>query len=306
MQLHNLTQNVRLPWQPYAGTPICDAAIRTWGPKIAELLSAVGLDFSPRDGYLPLPGLYAIMSGAGGGKSTMCRQLDEAVRSLASGDGVPAEYAFVNVGEPEDPKHVFESVFPELVNYINSRPESGSSKAGEMPSLLIIDSLTDLAFQELPRAPRTSASEVKDAVSKVQAFGSDRPGGILDLALRNPSIYFAPNTAAMSGGLTGSYYQILKRLSIACTNKGVYMFGVINPLTFDDKSKFRQAVLGSCAAAVSIDQFDAGLARCVKVTGTTINYRDAARFPIANRRVSATSAEVQDLFTSLLNGGDNV
>lgn len=285
-------------------------ALETIGTRLADILTKVR--FRPSfDGCIPMPGLYAILSGAGGGKTTLCRELATAIEEAFSAESAPAiSFAYRNCGEPEDPATPFDTVFPAITAFLGQRTASGTG-GSQLPAILIVDSLSDLAYQEIPRPPRPSVKEIETALTAgadgdegVQVFAGDKTT-MLDLVLSKPNIYMAPNTAALAGGLTGSYFQLLKRLSMACLSRGVYMFTVLNPLSFDDKLRFRDSVAGCVTAALSIDQQSMGLVRCVKpnADGGLFDLKDTVRRSIANDRIAVTSNDVSDMMTAMLKGG---
>lgn len=288
---------------PFDGTPQSKRALEVIGPMIEPLLRSCGL--SPQfEKALPIPGLYAIMSNAGGGKSVLCRELDAAVHKACEKAGPDIGYLYSLAGEPEDPYNTFEYVFSALMDILTDNVKDVNAA----PSIIIIDSFSDLAYQEMARAPRATKEEITKAMAE-EGRGSITGGKalptILDLALEAPNIYFSPNTAALAGGLTGSYFQILKKLSMLATSAGCYLFVVLNPLSFDDRGAFRTAVSGVVAGALSIDKQSSGLARCVLPDADgNYSWNLKARKVITNDRIAVTSNDVTDLFSQILGGHD--
>lgn len=288
-------------FEPFGLTMLEKQTLVTLGSQIEPALRSVGLTPQFAEA-LPIPGIYAIISGAGGGKSELCRKLDVYFQENLSKMRESVDYLFTLAGEPEDPHHSFEAVFNEITLYLFER----CSKQEGNPAIVIIDSFSDLAYQEAPRAPRpdteTIKSELLSGTGAISITGV--PGAtLIDLILRKSGQYLTPNSAALAGGLTGSYYQMLKKLSMAATAAGVYLFVVLNPLSFDDRGLFRDAISGVVAAAISIDRQSAGLARCILPNSEgEYDGKNRTRRPITNDRMAVTSNDISDMMSSLLGG----
>lgn len=325
----------------YGASPATDCSIKAAGRTFISALAESGFTMrkpstlADKD-FLPIPGLYAVISASGGGKSTFCRKLSTCLDKARYTDSeANFSYCLISMGEPEDPYNSFFYGLSKITTHINDRCNHAHEAENDVPSaawirrgeIVIVDSLTDLAFVEIPRATRSMDQE---DILNGEIFGLGSPDAykmnpytgqqtqigsldirptVLDAILQNVAKYLQPSSAAMPGGLTGAYFQILKKLSTACTQAGIYLVAVLNPLVHDQNSAFRDAVGGVCAGTLSIDTkaSSSSLCRCVEITHEDghddVDYNSRARLPLEMGSLASSAESLVDLHAQLLSGG---